>query len=85
MVQTDRMGFVVTVLVMFPKSPTDHVITALDHQFGAVDHPHGSKVVTITEHVSVANEADAVAFVRSLVEDALPQGAKVTEVSAVAG
>jgi hypothetical protein len=83
--QTVAMGFVVTVVVTFPKSPNEHTMTALDHQFGAVAHERGSKTVTVTEHVSVGNEADAMDFVRGLVLDAVPDGSKITQVSAVAG
>ncbi len=79
------MGFEVHVVVMFKASPNEAQITALDHQFGAIDHEHGSKVVTITEHVSVGDEADAIAFVRSLVADVIPDNAKITEISALAG
>jgi hypothetical protein len=85
MVQTVGMGFVVTVVVAFPKSPNEHTMTALDHQFGAVAHERGSKTVTVTEHVSIDDQADATAFVRSLVQDAVADGAKITDVSAVPG
>ena len=85
MVQTESMGFEVHVAVTLPKSPGEALIAALDHQFGAVAHEHGSKVLTISEHVSVADETDAVAFVRSLVADAIPANAKITDVSAVPG
>ncbi|MCU1359395.1 MAG: hypothetical protein JWN99_684 [Ilumatobacteraceae bacterium] len=83
--QTVAMGYVVTVVVGFLKSPNEHTMTALDHQFGAVEHEKGSKTVTVTEHVSIADEADAIAFVRSLVADAVPEGSKITGVSAVPG
>jgi hypothetical protein len=79
------MGFEVHVVVMLSRPPTDALITALDHQFGVVASEAGSRVVTITEHVSVANETDAVEFVRGLVLEAVPQGSKISDVSAVAG
>lgn len=57
-------------------------MTELDHKFELATHVPGTKTVSITEHVSVSNEADAVAFVRSLVEDAIPAGSTIAEVSA---
>jgi hypothetical protein len=39
-------------------------------------------VVTITEHVSMGGEGDAIEFVRSLVLDAVPAGSKITAISA---
>ena len=73
------------VVVVCPKSPSEHVLTELDHQFGEVTHERGSKVITIAEHVSVSDEANAIAFVRGLVLDAVPEGSKITEISATAG
>lgn len=78
------MGFEVTVVAMLPSSPKSHALEELAHHFEVVEHPPGSKAVTISEHVSMPDEADAIAFVRSLVMDALPQGSKLTEISAVA-
>ncbi|MEO6125311.1 MAG: hypothetical protein ABIR32_16530, partial [Ilumatobacteraceae bacterium] len=61
------MGYDVTVKVEMKSSPKAHVIDVLDGQFEAVSHDAGSKVVMITEHVAMSDEADAIAFVRSLV------------------
>ncbi len=82
MVQTGRMGYAVHVQVTMKKSPNEHEVDLLDHQFGVVEHDHGAKVVSITEHVSVGGEADAIEFVRSLVLDAIPAGATITAISA---
>ena len=78
------MGFEVTVEVVLLKSANEAVMTALNHNFGEVEHDHGSKVVRISEHVAMSNEADAVAFVRSLVEDAVPPGSKITAITSSA-
>ncbi len=75
------MGFDVRVVVTLLKPPGQALMTALDHQFEAAAHVAGTKVVTLTEHVSVADEADAVAFVRGLVLDAIPPGSKISEVT----
>ena len=76
------MGYAVHVQVTMKKSPNEHEVDLLDHQFGVVEHDHGAKVVSITEHVSVGGEADAIEFVRSLVLDAIPAGATITAISA---
>jgi hypothetical protein len=76
------MGFDVHVVVSLPKPPGHPVMTALADKFEEATHQAGTKIVTILEHVSVSDEADAIAFVRSLVLDAVPQGSKVTEISA---
>lgn len=60
-------------------------MTALDHQFGVASHEVGSKVVTLSEHVSVSSEEDAVAFVRDLVLGAVPPGSKISEITATPG
>jgi len=52
--------------------------------FGAAEHATGSKSVTLVEHVGIADEADAIAFVRSLVDDAVPAGTKIVSVEALA-
>ncbi|MCU1503766.1 MAG: hypothetical protein JWM12_3120 [Ilumatobacteraceae bacterium] len=75
------MGFEVQVVVTMSTPPSNALIAALDHQFEAVDHAAGTKVVTVTERVSVASESDAEAFVRGLVLDAVPPGSKISEVS----
>ncbi len=79
------MGFEVHVVVMMKKPPSEAVMTELDHQFGAATHEHGSTSVLVTEHVSVSDEADAIAFVRGLVLAAVPDGSKITEISAIPG
>jgi hypothetical protein len=79
------MGFEVRIVVVCPKSPNEHVLKELDHRFGEVVHEHGSKTVTISEHVSMPDEEDAIEFVRSLVLDAAPEGSKIAEISATPG
>lgn len=79
------MGFEVRVVVEFRASPHEPLITALDHQFGSVSHAAGSKTVTLTEHVSVSDQADAIEFVRGLVLDAIPDGSKISEITATPG
>jgi hypothetical protein len=81
MVHTVAMGYEVHVTVTFSKPPHEAEMTALDHQFGEAVHEPGSKVVTLSEHVSMPNEDDAVEFVRALVLDALPQGATISAVT----
>lgn len=78
------MGYQVQAVVTFRKSPDEHAVDLLDHQFGTVHHDRGSTTVTITEHVSMDDPGDAVAFVRSLVIDAIPQGAVVASMDATA-
>lgn len=78
------MGFQVQAVVTFKKSPNEHAVDLLDHQFGTVHHDRGSTTVTITEHVSMNDHGDAVAFVRSLVLDAIPQGAVLASIDATA-
>lgn len=75
------MGFEVRVVVSFPASPKEAVIAKLDHLFGEADHRPGSKIVTLSEHVSVGDEGDAVEFVRGLVIDAVPAGATISEIT----
>src|SRR5829696_8797904 len=79
--QAVDMGYTVTVRTTMASSPRAHVIDALDHQFEAIEHEPGSKTVTIVEHVGMPDEADAVAFVRQLISDALPDGSKIVEVT----
>ncbi len=81
MVQTAGMGFEVHIVVELRKPPTEALMSELDHKFEVAAHEHGTKTVSITEHVSVANEADAVAFVQSLVMDAMPENSKVLTVA----
>jgi hypothetical protein len=85
MVQTVRMGYDVHVVVTLPKPPGHPLMTALNDKFEEAGHEPGSKIVTLVEHVSMPDEADAVAFVRSLVLDAVPAGSKITEITTVAG
>jgi hypothetical protein len=75
------VGFDVTVVAVLHLSPRPHALELLADQFEAVEHERGSKTVKITEHVAMPDEADAVAFVRLLVADALPEGSTITEVS----
>lgn len=82
MVQTPAMGFDVHAVITLKKAPSEALMTELDHRFGIATHEVGTKTVNITEHVSVSDAADAMAFVRSLVEDAMPQGAVISELNA---
>ncbi len=70
-------------VVTLPKPPSDALMIALDHVFGEAKHEVGTKTVLLSEHVSMSDEADAVAFVKALVADAIPPGAKITEVTSV--
>jgi len=74
------MGFEVHIVVELRKPPTEALMSELDHKFEVAAHEHGTKTVSITEHVSVANQADAIAFVQSLVMDAMPENSKVLTV-----
>ncbi len=76
------MSFTVRVVIEMKKVPHEHEMDSLNHVFGAVEHANGSKSVTLVEHVGVSDEADAVAFVRSLVDDAVPDGTKLVSVEA---
>jgi hypothetical protein len=82
MVKTRGMGFEVHVVVVLPKSPNAHTMETLEDHFAAATHEVGSKIVTLTEHVSVSNEADAVEFVRGLVLEVVPPGSTITEIAA---
>ena len=77
------MGFEVRIVVTLLKPPNEALMTALDHLFGEASHELGTKTVSLTEHVSMSDEADAMAFVRSLVVDAIPPGAKISEISSL--
>jgi hypothetical protein len=79
------MGFEVRVVVVLPTPASEALMTALDHQFGAASREAGSRIVSLTEHVSVSNEADALEFVRGLVLDAVPPGSKISEITAAPG
>ncbi len=76
------MGYAVRVVVELRKVPHEHEMDALNHVFGEAQHASGSKAVTLIEHVGVSDEADAIAFVRSLVDDAVPDGTKVVSIEA---
>ncbi len=78
------MGFDVHVVVNLKKAPSEALMTALDHKFEAATHQHRTTTVSLTEHVSVSNEADAVEFVRALVLEAIPPGSKIIEIHAEA-
>jgi hypothetical protein len=80
--QTVAMGFEVHVQVETTKPASEALMTALDHQFEAATHEHGTKTISLYERVSVNSEADAIEFVRSLVMDAVPPGSKITDISA---
>jgi hypothetical protein len=79
------MGFDVQAVVTLTRNPTNALLEALDHQFGAVRHEPGSKIVTVLEHVAMGDEGDAREFMRSLLVDAIPQGSTVSEITAVEG
>ncbi len=83
MVKTAGMGFHVHAELLLQSKPSDALIAPLADHFEEAHHLPGSKVVNIVEHVSVNDEADALAFVRSLVLDAVPSGAKVGDLRAV--
>ena len=78
------MGFDVSVDAVLLSSPKGHVLDVLGDHFEAIEHAPGSKNLTVTEHVSMNDEDDAKAFVQSLVAEALPDGAKILAVRAVA-
>jgi hypothetical protein len=78
------MGFDVHVVITLNSVPSDVLMGEFDHHFEVAVHAAGTKVVELVEHVTVAKEADAIAFVRSLVMDAIPAGAKITAISAEA-
>jgi hypothetical protein len=82
MVQTAPMGYEVHVVVTLQKPPSEALMKELDHHFGEATHEHGTKTVQLSEHVSMPSEADAIGFVQALVLDTIPQGAKITSISA---
>lgn len=79
------MGFDVEVVVTLKAAPTDVLMKELDHHFEVAAHQHGTMTVELLEHVAVASEADAIAFVRSLVLEAVPSTAVISSIVAVAG
>ena len=76
------MGFEVHVTITLPSPPKEALMTALDHLFESATHPVGTKIVNLSEHVSMSNEVDAVEFVRALVLDAVPPGSKIAAITA---
>jgi hypothetical protein len=76
------MGFDVEVQVTLKAAPGEALMRELDHHFEVAGHVGGTKTVELLEHVAVDNEADAVAFVRALVLDAIPDGATITSITA---
>ncbi len=76
------MGFHVRAVATLSKPPNEALMSELDHKFEFATHEVGTKLVDITEHVSTSGEADALAFVRALVLDALPPGSTITEMTA---
>jgi len=79
------MSFDVEVVVTLKAPPTEAMMNELDHRFEVAGHEAGTKTVELIEHVSIADEADAIAFVRSLVLEAIPQNAVITSIVAVPG
>ena len=75
------MGFDVHVVVTLKAAPTEALMSELDHHFEVASHQSGTKTVELIEHVSMSDESDAIAFVRGLVLDAIPDGAKITGIS----
>lgn len=79
------MGFDVEVVVTLKSPPTEVLMKELDHHFEVAAHQPGTLTVELIEHVAVADEADAIAFVRGLVVEAVPPNAVITSIAAVPG
>ena len=79
------MGFDVEVVVTLKAAPTDVLMKELDHHFEVAGHQPGTKTVELIEQVAVADEADAIAFVKSLVLEAIPPNAVITSITAIPG
>ena len=79
------MGFDVEVVVTLKAPPTEVLMKELDHHFEVAAHPPGTNTVELIEHVAVADEADAIAFVKSLVLEAIPPNAVITSITAIPG
>lgn len=77
------MGYDVTVVATLRSSPKAHVLEVLADHFESLEHAPGSTTVSITEHVAMSDESAAIEFVRALVDEALPDGAKITGVTSV--
>ena len=73
-----------TVTATMRSSPRAQVLEVLADHFELVEHEPGSATVKITEHVAMSDEADAIAFVRLLVTEGLPDGSKITDVTTTA-
>ena len=76
------MGYEVRAEVELRKVPHEHVLDNFNHAFGAVEHALGSKAVTLIEHVAMSDESDALAFVRDLVQEAVPAGTSIMSIVA---
>ena len=79
------MGFDVEVVVTLKAPPTEVLMKELDHHFEVAAHQHGTNTVELIEHVAVDDEADAIAFVKGLVLEAIPSNAVITSIVAVPG
>ena len=79
------MGFDVEVVVTLKAAPTEVLMKELDHHFEVAAHQPGTKTVELIEHVSVDDEADAIAFVKGLVLEAIPPNAVITSIVAIPG
>jgi hypothetical protein len=79
------MGYDVEVVVTLKAAPTEVLMKELDHHFEVAAHQPGTMTVELIEHVAVTDEADAIAFVRGLVVDAIPPNAVITSIVAVPG
>jgi hypothetical protein len=79
------MGYDVEVVVTLKAAPTEVLMKELDHHFEVAAHQPGTMTVELIEHVAVSDEADAIAFVRGLVMDAIPPNAVITSIVAVPG
>ena len=79
------MGFDVEVVVTLKAPPTEVLMKELDHHFEVAAHQHGTNTVELIEHVAVDEEADAIAFVKGLVLEAIPPNAVITSIVAIPG
>jgi len=77
------MGYDVEVVVTLKASPTEALMSELDHHFEVAAHQAGTLTVELIEHVAINDEADAIAFVKSLVLEAIPANAVITSISAI--
>ncbi|MDP2292501.1 MAG: hypothetical protein Q8M22_15025 [Actinomycetota bacterium] len=79
------MGYDVEVVVTLKAPPTEALMRELDHHFEVAGHQAGTNTVELIEHVAVNDEADAIAFVKGLVLDAIPPNAVITSIAAIPG